>query len=64
LLKKHLRNGYVSNADISSPTFDYTAIEPFKRVEPETKYQFFGVNQQKNPIIDIDIGDITINKKG
>jgi 5'-AMP-activated protein kinase catalytic alpha subunit len=26
LLKKHLRSGHTSNADISSPNFDYSAI--------------------------------------
>ena len=31
LLKKHLKSGHSSNADIGSPSFDYTAIEPFKR---------------------------------
>lgn len=32
LLKKHLKAGYSSTADLGSPTFDYHSIEPFKRV--------------------------------
>lgn len=64
LLKKHLRSGHGSNADIGSPSFDYSAIEPFKRTEVEQKYQFFGNQNDKNPIIDININDIQIGKKG
>lgn len=64
LLKKHLRSGHKSNADISAPDFDYTAIEPFRRVETESKYQFFGTHHDKNPIIDLEVGDINVSKKG
>lgn len=41
LLKKHLRSGQTSNADLSSPYFDYSAVQPFKRIDTKPKYQFF-----------------------
>lgn len=64
LLKKHLRSGHTSNADIGSPLFDYSAIQPYKRPDPEPKYQFFGTQHQKNPIIDLELADINVDKKG
>ena len=63
LLKKHLKGGSQSNADLSSPNFDYNAVEPFKRVEAKPKYQFFSSQSDKNPIIDLDTNDIQIGKK-
>jgi 5'-AMP-activated protein kinase catalytic alpha subunit len=46
LLKKESKQGYKSNSDINSSTFDYTAIEPFKRVSyPDRKYFFFDTKE-------------------
>jgi hypothetical protein len=42
LFIKHLKNGYKSNADLSSIDFDYSSVQPFRRVENEKKYNFFG----------------------
>lgn len=67
LLKKLLRSGGVSNADIGSPNFDYSAIQPFRRVQPENKYHFFGGAAEisdKRPVIELDTNDICIGKKG
>jgi 5'-AMP-activated protein kinase catalytic alpha subunit len=32
LLKKNLKTGYKSNADLSSIDFDYSSVQPFRRV--------------------------------
>ena len=63
LLKKHLRNGHQSSADLSSPDFDYTSVEPFKRIEAEQKYNFFGNHQDKNPLLNLDSNDIQLGRK-
>lgn len=62
LLKKYLKAGQESTADISSPTFDYKNIQPFKRVNNEKKHIFFG-NREENALININNTDIKLTKK-
>ena len=50
LLKKHLKDGYSSHADISSQDFDYSSIEPFRRPANEKKTAFFSNNDYSNEI--------------
>lgn len=60
LLKKFLKTGHTSPADLGSPTFDYNSVEPFKRANNDRKYHFFASNEE-TPLINLDNNDIRLN---
>ena len=62
LLKKHLKQGGKSIADLSSSDFDYGSIQPFKRTDLENKYTFFGANEE-GPIINLEPNDINLGNQ-
>ena len=62
LLKKHLKAGNASSSDLSSPSFDYSSIQPFKRTDFQNKHTFFG-SIDEGPVITLEPGDIHLNQK-